>query len=185
MLVIRSPPCALFSRLQELNKHMYRDSKAWMEKFQERMLQAKRYLSFCLKIYEHQRREGRYFLHEHPWLATSWQLEGMQTLEAKNYVRKILTHMCQFGMVSRSGGKGSEPGPVLKPTGFLTNSAHIARELARTCPRDHAHVNLVGGRAAESAPEGGRRNGGCVNGACCGHWARAAGHRHKVGSPRV
>ena len=74
MLVIGSPPCTLFSKLQELNKFMYRDSKAWMEKFQERMLQAKRYVSFCLKIYEYQRSEGRYFLHEHPWLATSWQL---------------------------------------------------------------------------------------------------------------
>ena len=37
---------------------------------------------------------------------------------------------------------------MLKPTGFLTNSAHIARALNTTCPRDHDHVNLIGGRAA-------------------------------------
>ena len=30
-LIIGSPPCTLFSRLQELNKFMYRDSKVWME----------------------------------------------------------------------------------------------------------------------------------------------------------
>ena len=40
--VIGSPPCTLFSRLQELNKHMYKDSRGWMMKFQERMRQAKR-----------------------------------------------------------------------------------------------------------------------------------------------
>ena len=29
-LVIGSPPCTYFSRLQELNKHMYKDDAAWM-----------------------------------------------------------------------------------------------------------------------------------------------------------
>ena len=50
MLVIGSPPCTLFSQLQELNKHMYRDSLVWMEKFRERMAQAKRYVKFCTEI---------------------------------------------------------------------------------------------------------------------------------------
>ena len=71
-LVIGSPPCTFFSRLQELNKHMYRNDEIWMAKFQENIEQAKRYVRFCAKIYEHQREAGRYFLHEHPWLATRW-----------------------------------------------------------------------------------------------------------------
>ena len=54
-------------------------------------------------------------------------------------------------MTSRIGGVGSELGPVLKPTGFMTNSPEIARELARLCPRNHSHVPLVGGRAAGAA----------------------------------
>ena len=155
-LVIGSPPCTLFSRLQELNKFMYRDSEVWMAKFQDRMQQAKRYVKFCTTIYEYQRSKGRYFLHEHPWLATSWSLECIAKLEALDDVRKVQTHMCQFGMKSRTEGQGSELGPVLKPTGFLTNSVHIARELHKTCPRDHKHVNLVGGRAAGAAiyPDG-------------------------------
>ncbi len=41
-LVIGSPPCTLFSRLQELNKLMYKDGRLWMLKFQEQMEQAKR-----------------------------------------------------------------------------------------------------------------------------------------------
>ena len=43
-LVIGSQPCTMFSRLQELNKYMYRDDKMWMEKSQLRMEQAKRYV---------------------------------------------------------------------------------------------------------------------------------------------
>ena len=41
-----------------------------MLKFQERMEQAKRYVEFCAKVYKFQIDSGRYFLHEHPCLAT-------------------------------------------------------------------------------------------------------------------
>ena len=50
LLVIGSPPCTVFSRLQELNKHIYQDSKKWLEQFQIRMEQAKRYVRFCTRI---------------------------------------------------------------------------------------------------------------------------------------
>ena len=58
MLVIGSPTCTLFSRLQ-LEKFMYRDDKLWMEKFQMPMLQAKSYLDIRTEIYEHKRQQGR------------------------------------------------------------------------------------------------------------------------------
>ena len=66
-------------------------------------------------------------------------------------VQRVRTDMCQFGMMSRTSGVGTVLGHVLKPTGFLTNSKHIARELSRRCPRDHDHVPLVGGRVAAAA----------------------------------
>ena len=58
LLVIGSPPCTFFSRLQELNKHMYRNNAEWMAKFDEGMEQAKRYVRFCVQIYNHQREQG-------------------------------------------------------------------------------------------------------------------------------
>ena len=84
-------------------------------------------------------------------MASSWKFECNTKLEDCEDVRKVKTHMCQFGMVSRIGGVGTETGPVLKPTGFLTNSECIAIELGRECARDHKHVALVGGRAAGAA----------------------------------
>ena len=117
----------IFSRLQELNKYMYQHNENWMAKFEEGVAQAKRYVLFCIEIYNHQRACGRYFLHEHPWMATSWGLEAMVELEAQEDVMKVKTDMCQFGMTSRVGSVGSALGPVLKPTGFVTNSRHIAR----------------------------------------------------------
>ena len=130
---------------------MYRNDEVWMAKSQENIEQAKRYVRFCAKIYEHQREAGRYFLHEHPWLATSWSLPEIDKLLCYDDVQRVRTDMCQFGMTSRQGGIGSALGPVLKPTGFLTNSKCIAKELSQRCTRDHEHVPLVGGRAAAAA----------------------------------
>ena len=67
---------------------MFRDSTGRMEHFQERMQQAKRYMKFCASIYEYQRSKGRYFVHEHPWLATSWRLDCNPKLDAHDDVRK-------------------------------------------------------------------------------------------------
>ena len=63
---------------------------------------AKRHVRFCIEIYNHQRKEGRFFLHEHPWLASSWALPEMEELESHGDVEKVRTDMCQFGMVSQS-----------------------------------------------------------------------------------
>ena len=75
----------------------------------------------------------------------------MIKLKENNGVLKVQTDMCQFGMLSRTAGIGSALGPVLKPTGFLANCKHIARELSNICPRNHEHVPLLSGRAAAAA----------------------------------
>ena len=49
--------------------------------------QAKRYVRFCISLYKHQISTGNYFLHEHPWLATSWLMPEMDGLV--NYYSSI------------------------------------------------------------------------------------------------
>ena len=44
LLVIGSPPCTMFARLQELNKYVYCNDDVWVEKFQLGTEQAKRYV---------------------------------------------------------------------------------------------------------------------------------------------
>ena len=75
----------------------------------------------------------------------------IEEIQSYDDVQRVRTDMRQFGMASRQGGVGSALGPVLKPTGFLTNSKYIAKELSQRCPRYHEHVPLVGGRAAAAA----------------------------------
>jgi hypothetical protein len=122
-----------------------------MARFHEHVDQAKRYVRFCIQVYNHQLGNHRYFLHEHPWLATGWFMPERIKLEGNNGVLKVRTDMCQFGMVSRTAGIGSALGPVLKPKEFLTNCKQVARELLEICPRNHEHVPLLAGRAAAAA----------------------------------
>ena len=116
------------------------------------MEQAKRHVKFCTDIYNFQRDNGRYFLHEHPWLAKSWDLDTMTKLLGDSRVMSVQAHMCQFGMESHRDKVGGEMGPVKKPTGFASNSWMVMRELGRVCEdKSHVHVPLMGGRAAAAA----------------------------------
>ena len=90
---------------------------------------AKRHVKFCCSLYKLQSKAGRYFLHEHPWTARSWNLDCVEEVSQLPNVQKVQTHMCRFGMESHINEKNGEKGPVMKPTGFLTNSWCVADEL--------------------------------------------------------
>ena len=86
-IVIGSPPCTFFSRLQELNKHMYRNDANWMAKFGEGMEQAKRHIRFCISIYKHQINNGGYLnIRGSPLAGTCLKVRKWQTwLERKRF----------------------------------------------------------------------------------------------------
>ena len=147
-LIIGSPPCTMFSNLQELNKHMHRDDSLWMERLEREKAKAVEHLQFCALLYRHQSRQGRHFLHEHPWGASSWKVDCISGLVDDPRVYSIETHMCRFNMMSHVRERGGEQGLVKKPTGVITSSRCIAAQLDARCDGTHAHVHLVGGRAA-------------------------------------
>ena len=71
-IVIGSPPCTLFSRLQQLNLHVH--GPEWAVKFEVEKKKAAAHIVFCLKVLQLQRARGAYFLFEHPESADSWNL---------------------------------------------------------------------------------------------------------------
>ena len=147
-LVIGSPPCTLFSLLQELNINNNKNKIGWMEEFHRRKLEAIEHIDFCCLLYRYQLKRGKHFLHEHPWTARSWRLHNVQALVEDPAVHVVQGHMCQFGMLTHVEEKGGKMGLVKKPTGFMTSSSCIANALNLKCQGGHDHVPLVGGRAA-------------------------------------
>ena len=79
-MIIGSPPCTMFSNLQNLNLHMHKDDPEWMNKFNEETKKAEEHVNFCVTLYRYQLSHGRHFLHEHPWGASSWRLESVAEL---------------------------------------------------------------------------------------------------------
>ena len=150
-LLVGSPPCTWFSVLMELNVHVNRHNPAWQKKYEMEKAKAIQHVNFCCSLYERQLRRGKHFLHEHPWSARSWRLPKVEKLLDNPAVALTQGHMCQFGMETWDDKSLGTKGLVKKPTGFMTSSHCVLEELSRKCQGSHAHIPLVGGRAAGAA----------------------------------
>ena len=114
------------------------------------------HLCFCVKLYLVQIRAGRYFLHEHPNSATSWDVGCMRMLLNQPGVLRVRGDMCPHGMTSvDEQGEGL----VKKPTRIMSSSAEVLNRVQARCSNErgetkHRHVHLVCGRpnAAEIYP---------------------------------
>ena len=103
-----------------------------------RMKESRRHLRFCVKVYKYQAEHNRYYVHEHPMCAKSWDEPEMKALirKEKSILAKI--DQCQYGLWvrDRQGWAASK-----KPTKILTNSPCIAAQLQRRCPGKESHAN--------------------------------------------
>ena len=95
------------------------------------MARAIKHIDFVVSVYREQLENGRYFVHEHPANATSWQLKSIEDLMQASEVGRVVGDQCQYGaQVHRGPAKGQ---PIRKPTGFMSNSSEVLRALSRKC----------------------------------------------------
>ena len=136
-LVIVSPPCTLYSIMQNMNKHHYENPDKHAE-YVRRQLEARVLLNFGVEVCETVANYGGSYLFEHPWTSKAWAeprlrrlLEREETMIAKN-------DQCMFKLVSSRGIRHK------KPTGWMTNHEGIARALNITCDGSHDHEHVLG-----------------------------------------
>ncbi len=67
-------------------------------------------------------------------------MEEVENLLKDPSVLRVRGDLCQYGMVLRDAYGEM---PVLKPTGFMTNSEELATVLSKICPRTHEHMHLM------------------------------------------
>ena len=99
LFVVGSPPCTAFSVIQNINKAR-RDPKVVAAEVKA----ATAHINFCAEIYCLQVKSGRYFVHEHPARATSWNTDSMVRLVAMEEVDICHVDMCQYGMTAQQDG---------------------------------------------------------------------------------
>ena len=120
------------------------------EEKRRRLEESRGHLEFVSSLYEMQARTGRYFMHEHPRQATSWQEPCIIRVQKRTKAEKLNLNMCQYGMTTADAS--GEELPVLKATTVLTNMPAAQVFRTRTCQGGHRHCPLEG-----SVPGGGRR----------------------------
>ena len=153
ILSIGSPMCVPFSNMNNINY-----SRMSTEEKNQRPNYGRQHLELCMKFYELQWREGRYFLHEHPATARSWGEDCVMKMMTRQGVVRVVGDQCRFGLKSSDGYR---EGPARKRTGFMTNSPCIIKRLNLLRPNQngqqiHDHVVFINGRAkaAEIYPPG-------------------------------
>ena len=143
-LLILSPPCTLFSHLQNLHPQglpNVRAPAAWAE--------AIVFIEFAMELAEVQRRAGQCFVFEHPPAATSWKLACLIEMMSKDGVEECVFDMCTFGMKATDADGEAL---VRKTTRVITNDPGIASILqGARCTGGHRHVHLIGGRPPAAA----------------------------------
>ncbi len=112
ILVVGSPMCRAFCSWQRLSMIVGDSDKLLCEK-----TRALVHLSFCCEIYAMQAREGRYFLHEHPQAAASWQEDAIAKILRIPGVTTTIGDQCQYGLQSPTNNDAT----IKKATKFMSN----------------------------------------------------------------
>ena len=138
-----------FSRLQEINRAQHEHNPKRRDKQAKVWAQAVRHFDFCIRIYRYQLSQGRHFLHEHPYGASSWNLDSIRQLLRDPRVQWTRADQCEYGLKTYSD-EGVEM-PAQKSTCFMTSSWALADELSQRCRRDHVQQDLLGKNRAKDA----------------------------------
>ena len=143
MVLVGSPISAMFSQLMALLK-----GKADSEAYRQQFKRAVDHLSFAMELYDLQVQGGRFFLHERPLGASSWEQPCMTAFLTRHpETFTAVTNMCQFGKTTEATGE-----LVLEPTQWITNAPRLAEELRKhRCQGGHSHGQPRAGPAGQAA----------------------------------
>ena len=145
------PPCTHFSQIQALNWGKGEARNRFMsQRYEEGVGHLQCVVNLCL----FQMSEGRYFIHEHLWSASSWHVPFVRNLMDLKGVLEVRVDQCSYGLTS-ADKLGA--GLALKSTRFITNTTLLARCMEKRCANllremsYHRHVQLMCGRAMDAA----------------------------------
>ena len=80
-------------------------------------------MQFVSEVYAWQHARGAYFLHEHPWRATSWKLDCISKVMELEGVELRRGDQCRIGLKLKD--RDGQEKLALKPTGWLSNEVCI------------------------------------------------------------
>ena len=149
LIVIAAPPCTVFSSMQNINQK-HHGTPEWEKKYEDGLT----LLQFSVDVCWDQISRGKFFLHEHPATASSWDLPGIRELAEHPGVSIVTGDMCRWGMhlPEESSNQGTEHSVLVKkPTKWMTNCSALASLLGVRCTGGHEHSKLEGSKRTSQA----------------------------------
>ena len=125
-VVMLSPPCTMFSKMQDTNWKRIEPVK-----LEKQCTEAAWLLDVAIWIAKYQHENGRKFILEHPAGAKGWQREEMKDLMSLAGVTQVVMDQCQFGLKSKVEEK-----PMMKRTTLLSNmveATHMTANITNIC----------------------------------------------------
>ena len=108
------------------------------EETRSRKARAMIHISFVCELYDEQVRMGRYFLHEHPAQASSWDELPINRMLSRPNVRTAVMDQCQYGLKDKHGN------PMRKPTKWMSNSQAVLSALEKRCEHQSGYCSARG-----------------------------------------
>ena len=145
MVVIGAPPCTVFSAMQKHQSEIPQHP---------RMGKGMTLLQFAVDVYWDQISRGKFFLHEHPATAASWDCQSVRDLAEHTGVIVVTGNMCKWGMhvTEEKENQGTDRAVLVKkPTKWMTNSSVSANTLSAGCAGGHEHSKLEGSNRTQQA----------------------------------
>jgi hypothetical protein len=142
MMLVGSPPCTAFSNLLKMKRHSVHPGK-----YEQLRESGRLHLRNSVASYLRQIGRGRYFLHEAPSSADSFDEPEVIELLKMPGILRVRGPMCRWDMMATDGAGTSY---VRKSTDWVTNSPVLAAILEGECSNKfgwHRHVHLLNGRA--------------------------------------
>ena len=133
MVLVGSPMCTAYCAWQRINA-LRRDPKLVAQE----KAKADMHLEFVCRMYKKQIEAGRYFLHEHPAQASSWNEECIKELLRHQSVDCSIMDQCQYGQ------KDDEGQPIKKPTKWMSNADEVLTQLRNRCRGSGGWCSLGG-----------------------------------------
>ena len=95
------------------------ESKPWIKDEREARLQGTKHLNFCCAVYRWQTERGVHFLHEHPWGASSWDLDCLKAVRELPGAVVVRCDQRLYGLVERWPLKEGGWGNVHRRSGLV------------------------------------------------------------------
>ena len=134
--ILLSPPCRLWSQLQELAASRSEEARDDLRLRREEDHDT--ILTFIAVVYEEQRRNGRDATCEHPWMSKAWKTKAFTKMQGYD----TYVDQCQYKL--KLPDEHGVVRPVRKPTCFRTTGPVIYDLLWANCDEGHTHTPLEG-----------------------------------------